>query len=252
MKKIISVPLLFMTLLSWGQKDSFLIRKAGFICQFTYTQQFPGADMALRYGKNNAVGSGVYFKTTGNWTFGIEGNYIFGSNIREQGIFSNLTDGEGYAVAENGGFIAVQAEQRGFNMMLKAGKIIPLGRKTANSGLFITLGAGYLEHYLRLKNQTISISALKGDYRYGYDRLCSGFAVNQFIGYQHLDKRNRLNFFAGIELYQAFTSSKRLWDYDLRSSNTAPRLDLLYGIRFGWLLPIYTHSGVASKGYTFR
>lgn len=233
-------------------QDSISRVKTGFICQFTYNYNIPGGDLAKRYGGGSGVGAGVYYKMGNNWFVGAEGAYWFGAKLREAGIFDAITDSNGYTVDNNGSFIPVNAQQRGYTLGVKVGKIIPLNRRNRNSGLMISLGGGYLEHYLRLANNTLAVSALQNDFRYGYDRLTTGWMVNQFIGYQNLDKRNRINFFIGMEFMQGFTTSRRKIDYDRMTGDPNKRLDTYVGIRFGWLLPIYT--GVVSEtgGYRFK
>lgn len=232
--------------------DSVSLSRQGFICQFTYNLQIPGGDLAKRFGTGHAVGTGVYYKFKSNFILGAEGNYFFGAPLLEAGIFRNITDTNGFAVDRNGSQVFVDGQQRGFNLMIKGGKLIPFSKSKPNSGLLISAGIGYVEHYIRLSNLTQNIAALDGDKRFGYDRLCTGTMLNQFIGYQHLSNNLRINFFAGIELGQAFTTSKRTWDYDLKSADNTPRNDFFYNFRFGWLLPIYTGTSSPSQGYRFK
>ncbi|MHB1279526.1 MAG: hypothetical protein ACYC1Q_14150 [Bacteroidia bacterium] len=253
MRRFVCLLFIWIPVISVAQRQDSISRlKTGFICQFTYNYNIPGGDLAKRYSGGSAVGAGVYYKTGTNWFFGVEGAYWFGAGLREKGIFDAITDSNGYAVDNNGGLIPVNAQQRGYTLGVKVGKIIPLGRRNRNSGLMISLGGGYVEHYLRLANNTIGVAALQGDFRYGYDRLTSGLMINQFVGYQNLDKRNRLNFFIGMEFMQGFTTSRRKIDYDLMTGNPNKRMDTYVGIRFGWLLPIYTGVVSESGGYRFK
>ncbi len=232
--------------------DSISGIKTGFICQFTYNLNFPSGDLAKRYGTGSAIGTGVYFKTGKNWTLGVEGSYWFGAKLREDSIFANLIDDQGNAVNLNGGFLTIDAQQRGFYLGAKVGKIFPVLPRNRNTGIMVSLSVGYVEHYLRLANSTETISAFNGDRRYGYDRLCAGYMTKEFIGWQHLGKRNRINFFAGVEFAQGFTQSKRRIDYDKMTGDSSPRRDNYIGLRFGWLLPIYTGNASEGDGYRFR
>lgn len=251
MKYLVSALLLLISLSGNAQRaDSLSLIRTGFICQFTYNANFPGGDLGRRYGTGSEIGAGVYYKTGSNWIFGVEGGYWFGGSLREEGIYDAVVDSNGYAVNINGGFVRIESQQRGFTLGAKVGKIIPLGRKNRNSGLMLSLGVGYLEHYLRLANNTRDIAAFQGDLRYGYDRLCSGVLLREFVGYQFLHKKNRINFFAGLEFGQGFTYSRRTIDYDLMRGQNGQRFDSYVGIRLGWLLPIYT--GVASGGGGYR
>jgi hypothetical protein len=101
------------------------------------------------------------------------------------------------------------------------------------------VGAGYFQSKIKLYDAQQKIAAVKGDLVYGYDRLSSGFSVTQFLGYMYLSDNRLLNFYFGIEGYQAFTQSVRKLNYDTGLPDTKKRLDMLYGLRFGWILPLY-------------
>lgn len=250
--KFLLLFILIGTVASAQKKDTTGLVRRGFICQFTYNFQTPGGDFAARFGNGHTVGAGVYYKASSNWVFGVEGNYLFGAPVREQGIFDAITNEQGYAVNTNGGLVYLEGKLRGFNLMGKVGKIIPLSRFNQNSGIMLSMSGGYIEHYIRLSNQTSNVTALKGDLAYGYDRLCAGFLLTEFIGYQHLSHNKRVNFFAGFEFGQGFTESKRAWNYDLNKPLPGRRQDNFISFRFGWLLPIYTGASNPSKGYTFK
>jgi len=250
MKYFFTSLLLICFTVSQGQRrDSTSQIKTGFICQFTYNLNFPGADLAKRYSAGSTIGSGVYFKTGKNWIFGVEGMYWFGGKLRENGIFDAIVDSNGNALDINGSSVQIAAQQRGYSLAAKVGKIIPVGRNK-NSGIMLSASVGYMEHYLRLANNTRDIPAFEGDLKFGYDRLTSGWMTKEFVGWQNLDRRNRINFFVGLEFGQGYTYSRRKIDFDLMKGQTGQRLDLYYGIRIGWLLPIYT--GVASNGGGYR
>ncbi len=225
--------------------------KKGVILQFTYMYQMPQADLAKRFDNNSAVGSGLYLKGLSNTFYGIEGNFMFGGTLKEKNIFDQITDVDGKAMDVKYVPVLIQGKQRAFNIMLKAGKIFSFNASNRNSGLMLSAGIGYLEHWVRLDNATQSVAALQGDLAYGYDRLTGGFALNQFVGYQYLDKKLRVNFFAGLEFGQAFTKSIRKYHYDLRMSLPEPRLDAYTALKFGWLLPIYSNAN-ADREYEFR
>jgi hypothetical protein len=43
----------------------------------------------------------------------------------------------------------------------------------------------------------------------------------------------------GLELTQAFTQSRRSYNFDTRSTDTESRQDFLTGFKIGWTLPLY-------------
>ncbi len=242
----------FPLILSAQKKDSAVYIRTGFICEFTYTGYFPNSDLAQRYGYFNSIGTGCYYKTGKNWIFGLEGGYHFGNRIKEAGIFDAVSDTDWYAVNTQGALVEVTAQMRGMTLTAKVGKIIPFGKLNANSGIMISAGIGYTQHYIRLTNQTNDITALHGDARYGYDRLAGGLNLSQFIGFQYLGSRKRVNFYGGIEFNQGLTQGMRDWNYDTMTPGNESRFDGRVGIRVGWLLPIYTGTAKAGGGYRFR
>ncbi|TNE81181.1 MAG: hypothetical protein EP332_04775 [Bacteroidetes bacterium] len=252
MKYFFSLLFLVLSLsLSAQKKDTNSVVRTGFICQFTYDLNFPTADLKQRYGLFNGVGTGVYYKTGRNWIWGAEGSYLFGNSIKEVDLFDAFTDADGYAIDHQGNRVEILAQMRGLRLFVKGGKIIPLGRNK-NSGLMLSVGFGYMEHFIRATNRSTTVAALEGDLKFGYDRLASGFTMNQFVGYQFLDPRRRINFFAGVEFTQGYTQGRRAINFDTGLPGNEKRSDGSIGIRIGWLLPIYTGSALTSGGYKFR
>jgi hypothetical protein len=109
-------------------------------------------------------------------------------------------------------------------------------------------GAGILQHKIHIENRSKSVPQLTGKYKQGYDRLSNGPALSETIGYMHLDKNRRINFFAAFDITQAFTKNRRALNFDTQTSETGYRLDLLFALRMGWILPLYAHSD--SRFYT--
>ncbi len=73
----------------------------------------------------------------------------------------------------------------------------------------------------------------------GYDRLSNGIGFTQSVGYLFLSNNRIANFFAGIEMNEAFTKNRRDFNYDQMKKDNQLRTDLLFGIRIGWILPLY-------------
>jgi hypothetical protein len=73
----------------------------------------------------------------------------------------------------------------------------------------------------------------------GYDRLTNGLSLNQFIGYYHLSNNRLINFYIGAQGTEGITQSRREWNLDTQTHDTAKRLDMLFGLRAGWILNLY-------------
>jgi hypothetical protein len=205
----------------------------------SYAFQLPGADMAARFGFNSNVNLSYLYKTKKNWLFGADASYIFGNQLKENGILDSIKTADGHVINQNGIYAEVRLFERGISASLKTGKVIPLWGPNRNSGLMCLVSAGFLQHKIRIDDIGNQSMQLTKEMKKGYDRLSNGFAVSEFIGYLYLGNKRTVNFFAGLEFMQGFTKGRRAWDYDLMAPGTASRLDLLYGLRFGWILPIY-------------
>ena len=107
------------------------------------------------------------------------------------------------------------------------------------SGFTIMLGAGYLQHKIQIEDRNTAVPQFQGEYRKGYDRLSSGLAFSQFIGYTHLSLNRRINFYIGIEATQAFTEGRRSIHFNTKADGTGSRTDILFGPKVGWVLTIY-------------
>jgi hypothetical protein len=76
-------------------------------------------------------------------------------------------------------------------------------------------------------------------YQTGYDRLTNGGMLSQFIGYQYMGVRKKVNFDGGIEFSEGFLKGRRLWNYARNAPDNAREMDVLIGIKVGWILPKY-------------
>lgn len=200
--------------------------------------QLPGGDLASRFGPNLSLGLGFMYKTKKNWIYGIAGNYMFGRNVRED-VVSNLKTSTGYVV-DNAGYQAdLRITERGLGVHLQLGKVLNVANTNPNSGLMVIIGAGVLQHKVNLYDGQQQIAAIKGSMRYGYDRLTLGFSISEFVGYLFLSENKLLNFYVGVEGVQAVTKSLRKVNYDTGLPDTRRRLDMLTGLRLGWILPLY-------------
>lgn len=200
--------------------------------------QLPSGDLANRFGPNFHAGGAILYKTKSNFLFGIESNYLFGRNVKED-VLLQLKSPDG-KVTDNEGYPAdLRVTERGITIHLTAGKVFRFKKSNANSGLMLMLGAGYMQHKVNLYDAGHKVAALKGDLKKGYDRLTGGPSATAFVGYLNLSENMMLNFYAGIEFYAAQTSSRRGFNYDTGLPDTGSRLDMLTGLRLGWILPLY-------------
>ena len=200
--------------------------------------ELPYGDMANRYGSNFSAGMPILYKTSKNLIIGVEGNYIFGGNVRENPLdfmytsANTITNGSG-----NPG--QLRLNERGFTSYVVFGKVFNKLGKNKNSGLLAYFGLGYMQHKIYIYDVGKSLPQVYGALSKGYDRLTGGPAAMQFIGYMFLAKNRLANCYAGFEFQEGFTTGLRGYQYDTMSPDNKKRLDILMGIRLGWMLPLY-------------
>ncbi|MEK6615161.1 MAG: hypothetical protein AABZ32_03470 [Bacteroidota bacterium] len=207
--------------------------------KFSYAFQLPGGDLVKRFGANSAISLNFSIKTKHNLFFGADGGFIFGNNIKENGILDSLKTSTGFIIDKNGNPATVRLFERGFTGSLHVGKIFRLWHSNKNSGLLVYAGPTYFQHKIKIDDIGRQSPQLAGQYVKGYDRLTNGFGLHEFIGYIYFGNKRIINFFGGVDFVQAVTKSQRRYDYDLMKADTAQRMDLLNGIRIGWILPLY-------------
>jgi hypothetical protein len=210
----------------------------------SYSINLPSFDMKDRYGLTHTVGGGYTLMSKSRWLLNVEGNYLFGKNVKNSGnLFSAIATSEGYIINQSGTYSNIALSERGFTFWLKGGKLIPLGRPNQNSGLVLLTGIGMIQHKIRIDISQNDAPPLRGDYKKGYDHMCNGPALTEYIGYQYLHKAKRINFFAGLEFTFAMTQSRRAFYFTEMKRPDENRFDMLSGIKIGWVIPIYGKTG---------
>lgn len=214
-----------------------------FIPHFSYSYQFTGGDIAKRYGDNSTIGTGVTYKTSKNFTFTLDANFIFGNDIKNaDSILWMVETKEGFIIDGNGTYALYALYERGYNINVSFGKILPVLNPNPNSGLMVTAGFGYTLHRMKIDNQHRTAPQISGDYALGYDMLSGGITLNEFIGWFFMSNSKLTNFYGGVEFHQAFTHSLRNWDFSTMKKDNGKYIDYFIGLKIGWMLPLYTRA----------
>jgi len=209
----------------------------------SYSYQFSGADLSERYGNNSNIGVMCQFKTKSNWLFGADFNYLFGNDVKiYDQIIKNIATTDGQVISKEGVYSDIRMFERGFITTIKFGKLFPVFNSNPNSGIVFLGSAGLMQHQIRIETDNNAAPQLVGDYARGYDRLSNGFVVSEFLGYMYLSDKKLTNFFIGIEFNQGWTRSLRDYNFDTMKKDTDKKFDTLWGIKFGWVLPIYNRA----------
>jgi hypothetical protein len=208
----------------------------------TFGAQMPAGDLTTRFGNNLAVGIGIeYAKIPSGWFFNIETNYIFGTTVKED-VLKLLKTQDGNIISDLNDYADYSLRERGLYTGLTVGKIFKLhDNGNRFGGIRLSLGGGWLYHKIRIQDNQDAISQLTGEYARGYDRFTAGIATTQFIGYQMVSRDRTINFFFGFEATEGFTKNRRGFNFDTAVRDDRQRIDILYGVRLGWQLAIFTN-----------
>ncbi len=209
------------------------------LMNFSYGGQLPGGDMADRFGKNFLAGAGADYYTKDNWILGLKGDFMFGKDV-ETDVLANLRGDAGFVYADDGGISDIKLRERGIHLSAHIGRVFSFSETNKRSGLRVTIGGGFLQHKIRIQEEPqVFVSSIYKDYKKGYDRLTNGATITEFIGYQFIANNRLINFSIGAEFVQGFTQGRRSFNFDTRSPGLDKRLDLLYGFRLTWTLPLF-------------
>ena len=203
-----------------------------------YGIQFPGGDLSDRFGNNFAATFSLdYYNKKLRGYYGLETQIQFGNNVRED-VLAPLRLSSGAILGTNGEVGQIFLRRRGFYIGAYINKTIISGKKNPASGLTLGLGAGVLEHQVRIQNDLANVGQLNGDLEKGYDRLTRGPALKQAITYQHLGANRSVNYSIGVSVFEAFTDSVRSINFDTGLSAKGSRFDLLISIDAKWYIPL--------------
>lgn len=223
--------------------------RSGFILNGNVGLDFPGADMAKRFKQSFRLGPALMYKTKSNWLFGAKFDFIVGKNVTEDSLMYNIRDKyETYSqnlfefINNDGQRIGVPVYERGYAVGMCAGKIFSRSEDHPDNGPTILTTVGFMQHRINIFDRDKSVMALRGDYLKGYDRLTNGLFVEQYIGYSYFSSNKLVNFTIGVDFLAGFTQGRREYLYDVMRPDNAQRLDLLYGLRAGWFIPMFRKS----------
>lgn len=209
----------------------------------SFGAQKPSNDLALRFGKTLGVGGGVeYVKIPSGWSYSLSAQYLFGNEVNED-VLSKIRTTDGNIIGETNSYADVALRMRGLLTTASVGRIIKLhDNGNRFGGIRVAVGGGWLNHHIRIQDNTQgSVPHLDVPYAKGYDRYTSGIAFSQFVGYQMVSRNRTFNFFAGFEFTEAFTRNRRRFNFDTMLRDDLKRQDVLYGVRIGWSISIFTN-----------
>jgi hypothetical protein len=204
----------------------------------SYGYYLPAGDMVKRFGNNSALQINVDFKTKYNWLLGVNGSYFFGNQVKEE-LFENITTSDGEIITREGKIADIRLYERGFTVSGTVGRLIAFKKPNPNSGIAVNFGFGFMQHKIRIETIGNDVPQLSKEYKKGYDRLSNGFLLTESLGYLYLSNNRLANIYFGLDCMQGFTRNRRSFDYDQMKKDNHKRVDILFGARLAWILPLY-------------
>lgn len=251
MKNSVFICLLFLSFWSFSQRN---VRDSAIATPWIsvhYGLNFPTGELKERFGLINHLGGIISYKTKKNWIYGAEGNFMFGNQVKMPTMFSQLVDSYGNITDHSGEVASVSVGMRGFNANVMVGKVFTVLSPNENSGIFVHAGIGYMQYRARIETPHQVIPLIEKHYRKGYDRYTTGVNFHQFVGYAFMANSGFLNFYGGFYIQEGLTKNRRdiFFDQPDVPVSKALRLDMQYGFKVGWFIPIYKRK---PKDYYFN
>lgn len=237
--KLALVSFSLLSVIAFGQRDLSKSSVNTLVSAINYKFNITDGDLNRLWGFNHEIGITVDNKFKNNLTLGISSQFIFGNQLRDSTIFAGVVNDFGTITAMDGEPGEILFLMRGTTANVNAGYVFNRLGNNPNSGLWLQGGVGFLMHKIRIESIYDDVPQLEGEYRKGYDRLHMGFQVKEFIGYLFQADKRFLNFYAGFEFMQGFTQNQRFYNFDLGGPDPGIKTDLFYGVKVGWLIPIY-------------
>lgn len=240
---------LFVSLLSLGVSQAFAqddlfgktkqAARNGVLFNVNGAYDMPGADMAKRFGNSFRIGPAILYKTKTNWMFGAKMDFIFGNKITQDSFLINITDKYGSFLNQDGVRTGVKTYERGYLVGIQGGRIFNTSKKNADNGILVLTSVGFMQHKINIFDKNKTIPQLRNAYKKGYDRLSNGIFIEQYIGYTYFANNALVNFNIGLDIAAGFTKGRRDYLYDVMRPDNKQRVDILFGIRAGWYIPVF-------------
>jgi hypothetical protein len=168
----------------------------------------------------------------------------FGSKVKED-VLAPYRNENGFVIGINGigsnSFLRMRSNYLG----------LLIGQTLNNNGrgLKINVGGGLFSHYIRIVDDSRNLAIADNPYRKGFDRLTNGIAAKQELLYEYHGQDNNYHFNVGFSIIEGFTSPVRSINFDTGMPSPSERLDILYGIKLLWMIPLIKGSSEDVKYY---
>ena len=206
---------------------------------FNYNYQVLIKDIANTFGNNSAIGISYFLETTNNMIFGIEGNYMFGADIKDSTIFDNISTSTNAIIGADGHYANINLMQRGFHSHIFVGYAYHFKENDLN-GIYISQGFGYLQHQIFIDTKNQNLPQLNEDMKKGYDRFSNGFSTKLSIDYKYYHKNGQFQMSLGVNYTMAYTKNQRAYNFANNEYYSSKRTwDQLLGFKLEIIIPIH-------------
>ncbi len=235
LRHLFGFSLLLFASITFGQSDTSNVKISMVSANLGYGIDFPGGDLSERFGQSLSFISGIEYLINGKDGIGIDYIFNFGNKVKED-IFLGYRNENGYVIGIDGNPSILFLRQRGNYLGLNYSRIFKPSNKT--SGLKLSLGAGILTHKIRVVDDSRNLVLAEDPYLKGFDRLTRGFALKQELVYQHHSRNKAFHFNVGFNIMEGFTKQLREVNFDTGDRISTKRLDIIYGVRITWMIPL--------------
>jgi len=205
---------------------------------FGYAHQFPIGKLAERYGDNSSIGCFLFTEKKNNLFYAIQGNYIFGNNVKDSMLFNNINTLTGAIIGSDGRYVNINLMQRGFDIHFMMGYALHPNISDL-SGFYFSGGIGFLQHKIFIDTKNQNIPQLNEEYKKGYDRLSNGISTKWETIYKYYSPNGKFQMYSGINITLAYTKNRRPYLFDqMQYTSNDMNLDKLIGVSFGIIIPI--------------
>jgi hypothetical protein len=229
-------------------KDSIHKKPQAVVMHFGGSYSYGLADLGKRFPAFSTIQAGAYFKTRNNFLFGFEYNRFLGNQFHFDSLYGGIVGPSEQMIDKNGNPALIRYYMRGFNTQAYVGKLFAISDRIKYGKIQVNFGAGFLQHYIKMRFDKGLLPQLEGNYAEGYDRLCNGLMLLQSVYYQYYNLQN-LSFFCGINMVESFTQNQRNWDYGTMHKDNKKRNDFYTGFSFGILIPIQLKPTINTEYY---
>ncbi len=228
----------------YGQKISapkwFLLQSA---VQYNINQ----GDWKARYPAFTSVPLALEYFHRHKYIVGANYNIYLGSQVQENGLYGQMVNNNNQLLDQNGYPAVVRTYMRGFQSGVHALKSFPF-KAGSNWHLQIGGGLGYYRSHTKFVFDEDQVPQIDGNYTAGYDRLSSGYYLQEQLRIQYLNNE-LVSMGIGVNLMQGSSKHLRAYDFATQTPGFQQFTDFSYGANLFITIPIRVQETLPEPDY---